>query len=125
MADDFRNIETKHGVPPANKRRLNVIIEDGNGEIIGYASGLTNRKWMYLSDLWIHEKIRGQGHGAKILNILENDARAIGITHMHTQTTGFDRNDLFYLKQGYEIAATFENFFDVERGHHFILTKKL
>ena len=125
MLDDFRKIEIKHGVPEANTRRLNVTVEDENGAVIGFASGLTNRKWFNLTDLWVHEDYRNQGLGAKILKILEEDAKKIGMEHIHTMTTGFDNNDIFYQKQGYEIVNNYENFFEVERGHHFSLRKKL
>jgi N-acetylglutamate synthase-like GNAT family acetyltransferase len=125
MLDDFRKIEIEHGVPDANTRRLNVTVEDESGAVIGFASGLTNRKWLNLTDLWVHEDYRKQGLGAKILKMLEDDALAIGMEYIHTMTAGFDSNDLFYQKQGYEIVATHENFFGVERGHHFVLRKKL
>ena len=125
MKKDFRKIEIAYGVPEQNTRRLNVTVENDNGEIIGFASGLTNHKWFNLTDLWIHEKCRKQGLGSKILKMLEQDIKAVGIKHIYTRTTGFDKNDVFYEKQGYKKFVTFENFFEVDGGHHFGLRKDL
>jgi len=125
ILNDFRQIEIRHGVPAADTRRLNVTVENDAGEVIGFASGLTNRKWFSLTDLWVDEDYRGQGVGKKILQMLEADALAAGMAYIHTQTTGYDRNEVFYQQQGYEIVRTFEDFFGVDGGHHYELMKKL
>ena len=122
--DDFRVIEIEHGVPEANTRRLNVTVDDG-GSVIGFVSGLTNRKWFNLTDLWIHKDHRNKGLGAKILKMLEDDARAIGMEHIYTWTTGYDSNDIFYKKQGYKQFTVFEDFFGIKGGHHFGFRKDL
>jgi len=122
---DFRKIEVDYNVPAAETRRLNVTVENDASKVIAFASGLTNRKWFSLTDLWVHEDYRRQGLGSKILTMLEADAAAIGMEYIHTQTTGYDQNELFYQRQGYEIVRTFENFFGVPDGHHFELMKKL
>ena len=122
--NDFRKIEINHGVPEADTKRLNVTIDE-DGEVVGFASGLTKYKWFYLSDLWIHEKYRGQGFGSKILKMLEADAKAIRIEHIYTWTTAYNSNEVFYQKQGYRQCAVFEDFFGVKGGHHICLRKDL
>ncbi len=100
ILDDFKSIEYHYHLPNDNSKRLNVTIEDDNNEVIGFASGLINHKWFYLSDLWIQENHRKKGMGTKILKILEEDTKLKGIRHIYTWTTGYNGNDIFYEKQG-------------------------
>ena len=113
---DFKKIEKQDGVPVIEQKRYNVVAEE-NGIVIGFASGLTNHKWFFLSDLWVREEYRRQGLGAKVLSMLENDVKAIGIKHMYTWTSGFS-NPKFYEKQGYYSFTVFEDFFEVKGYHH-------
>lgn len=55
--DDFTKIEIQDGIPQVKQERHQFIAEE-NGIIIGFASGLTNHKWFYLSDMWVHENYR-------------------------------------------------------------------
>src|SRR5215469_7854588 len=84
--DDFKKIEIRDGIPDAPQVRHQFIAED-NGVVIGFASGLTNHKWFYLSDMWVHEDFRRQGLGAKLLKMLEDRVKSIGIEHIYTWTT--------------------------------------
>ena len=122
--EDFKKIDDEYKVPNAKTKRINVTVEDNN-EIIGFASGLTNHKWFNLTDLWVHENYRKQGLGAKILNMLEDDAKNQGIEHIYTWTTGYNRNDIFYEKQGYKKFTVLENFFEVVNGDHIGYRKDL
>ena len=114
--DDFKKIERQDGVPDAPQVRYQYTAED-NGTVTGFASGLTNHKWFYLSDLWVHEDYRRQGLGAKLLKMLEEKVQSIGIEHIYTWTSGFI-NPQFYEKQGYEVFTVFEDFFEVKGYHH-------
>ena len=122
--DDFKKIETEYKVPDAKTKRYNVTAEE-NGEIIGFASGLTNHNWFNLTDLWINKNYRGQGLGSKILNKLEEQVKSHGIKHIYTWTTGYNKNDIFYEKQDYRKFTVLENFFEVENGHHIGYRKDL
>jgi len=113
--DDFKTIEIRDGVPQVEQKRYQ-FIADVNDTIIGFASGLTNYKWFYLSDMWVHEDYRRQGLGAKLLTMLEDKVKSIGIEHIYTWTTGFI-NPKFYENQNYEIFTVFEDFCVVE-GYH-------
>jgi len=118
---DFTKIEIRDGIPQVKAERFNVIAEE-NDIVIGFASGLTNHKWFYLSDMWVHEDYRRQGLGAKLLKMLEDKIKSIGIEHIYTWTHGPD-NPYFYKKQGYKVFTIFEDFFEVEGYHHTGLRK--
>ena len=119
--EDFKKIEVQDGVPPNNQRRYQFVAEE-NGIIVGFASGLTNHKWFYLSDLWVHEDYRRQGLGAKLLKMLEEKAKLIGMEHIWTWTTGLV-NSRFYESQDYKVFTIFEDFCEVE-GYHQIGYRK-
>jgi len=113
--EDFKKIEILDGVPEQEQTRFQYVAEE-NGIIIGFASGLTNHKWFYLSDMWVHENYRRHGLGAKLLSMLEEKVKSIGMKHIWTWTTGFV-NPKFYESQGYKVFTVFENFCEVE-GYH-------
>ena len=119
--DDFKQIERQDGVPVCAQERLQFVAEK-DGVLIGYASGLTNHKWFYVTDLWVHHDYRRQGLGAKLLRLLERDVAALGIKHMYLWTSGFI-NPRFYEKQGYHVFTVFEDFYEVE-GYHQIGYRK-
>ena len=115
--DDFRKIEVQDGVPPNNQRRHQFVAEE-NDIIIGFASGLTNHKWFYLSDMWVHEDYRRHGLGVKLLNMLEEKVKSIGMEHIWTWTTGYN-NLKFYESQGYKVFTVFEDFCEVKEYHQY------
>ena len=120
--DDFKKIEKQDGIPDAPSVRYQFIAED-KGVVIGFASGLTNHsKWFYLSDMLVHEDYRRQGLGAKLLAMLEDKVKSVGIEHIYTWTTGFI-NPEFYEKQGYRTFTVFEDFCDI-KGYHRIGYRK-
>jgi RimJ/RimL family protein N-acetyltransferase len=114
--DDFKNIEVEDGVPDSPQKRYQYIAEK-SGQVIGFASGLTNHKWFYLSDMWVLQEYRRQGLGSKLLKMLEEKVKSIGIRHIYTWTSGFI-NPHFYEKHGYRKFTIFENFFEVDGYHH-------
>ena len=114
--DDFTKIEIADGVPQREQVRYQYTAEE-NGEIVGFASGLTNHKWFYLTDLWVHEHHRRCGLGSKLLRMIEEKAAAAGMEHIYTWTSGHT-NPAFYEKHGYATFAVLEGFFEVEGYHH-------
>ena len=116
ICEDFIRIEIKDNIPQKKQVRHQCVAEE-NGEIIGYASGLTNHRWFFLTDLWVHENHRRKGLGSSLLKMLEAKAVDLGLEHIYTWTSGFI-NPLFYEKQGYRVFALLENFFEVEGYHH-------
>jgi GNAT superfamily N-acetyltransferase len=67
--------------------------------------------------MWVHEDYRRQGLGTKLLSMLEDVVKAIGMEHIYTWTSGFV-NPIFYEKQGYHKFTIFEDFFEVKGYHH-------
>jgi len=121
--DDFKKIEKQDGIPDANTRRYEYIAEENN-KVIGFISGLTNHKWFYLTDLWVHENYRRNGLGTKLLLMLENKLKSLEIKHIYAWTSGFN-NPIFYEKLGYKVFTIFEDFFEIKGYHHTGYRKEL
>ena len=112
---DFTRIEIRDGVPQTPVVRYQFTAEE-DGEVVGFVSGLTEHKWFYLSDLWVEETRRGNGLGTKLLAMMEEKAKAAGMAHIYTWTTG-PQNMRFYEKCGYRQFTVFEDFCEVP-GYH-------
>lgn len=114
--EDFKKIEIQDGVPQVKQSRYQYIAEEEEN-VIGFISGLTNHKWFFLTDLWVHENYRRRGLGSDLLKLLEKKIVSIGIEHIYTWTSGFI-NPHFYEKHGYRVFAVFEDFFEVKDYNH-------
>jgi N-acetylglutamate synthase-like GNAT family acetyltransferase len=95
--EDFKRIDAQNGIPLSPQVRYQFIAEQ-DGRVIGFASGLTNHKWFYLSDMWVAANYRRQGLGARLLRMLGEKARSVGIEHVYTWTSGVG-NAAFYEKR--------------------------
>lgn len=93
---DFDQILARDGVPRYDGKRYSFVAEE-NGKLIGYASGLKEHLWLYLTDLWVEESRRRQGTGTALLNRMEATAREEGLRHVYLWTSGFI-NPFFYEK---------------------------
>jgi ribosomal protein S18 acetylase RimI-like enzyme len=101
--------------PPEKQQRFGFVVTD-NGRFIGCSSGLAHKindhygKYFYLSDLLVEKEYRKKGIGKKLLELLENKIKLLGIEYIWTWTAGYEAQD-FYIKFGYEIFTTFENYY--------------
>ncbi len=98
---------------------LAVKVMDPNGEIMAGASAKTFGLWMMLENLWVHETLRGQNMGTKILLSLEDVARKRGCKFVLLDTLNFQAKD-FYEKQGYKVQWTQLNY-PREGSKHFMV----
>jgi len=128
--NDFTSIEIALGIPQKERVRYSYAAKE-NGNVIAYASGITNHKWFLLSDMWVQPSHRRRGIGTRLLHELENKIMSVGIEHVYTWmmnmvldnendyvwTIGYG-NEFFYEKTGYRPYTVIENFFDVDGIHH-------
>lgn len=66
------------------------------------------RNVLYIDILWVNENYRHQGLGSKLLEYVEDTAKAKGCYLIHLDTFDFQAKD-FYLKHGYEIFGTLKD----------------
>lgn len=133
--DEFKQEQAafdKHGLefgnPPDVQERLGFVATEDE-KFVGASSGLAQKlqdkygKYFYLSDLLVEKEYRGQGHGKKLLTLLEDKIKSLGMEYIWTWTASYEA-ETFYVKQGYDIFVRFEKFYP--SGHARVgLMKKL
>lgn len=82
---------------------------------IGYYGGLK------IGVLWVNASSRGTGLGALLLRSAEEEAKKLGATIAILDTFSFQAEG-FYLKNGYEVFGTIDNY--PKKGQSFIFLKK-
>lgn len=100
----------------------NYIIKDKGEIIAGIKADIYHWGILYLEVFWVDKRYRGKGLGSALLNRVEQEAKEVGATLVHTDTFDFQAKD-FYLKHGYQIFGVLE---DCPPGHNrYYLKKKL
>jgi GNAT superfamily N-acetyltransferase len=81
---------------------MRLLVRDANGQVVGGLLGELYYNWLYIAILWLHEDIRGQGIGRRLMATAEEYAASRGRTHVHVDTLDFQA-PLFYQHLGYTI----------------------
>lgn len=98
---------------PRNYTPLVIFLRDDDGQIVGGLRGITVWGWLFVSQLWVAENLRGQDYGTKLMETAEQEARGRGCYASYVDTFSFLALD-FYQKVGYTIFGELDNF---PRGH--------
>lgn len=105
---------------PYDRRPLCVLVRDGTGEVLGGATGDTHWGWLTVDCFWLPESLRRGGLGARVLAVLEDEARARGCRRARLYTYSFQAQG-FYERQGY---AAFGALDDYPPGHRQVWMRK-
>lgn len=103
------------GNAPDESERLGFVATD-DGKFVGASSGLAQKndgkyaKYFYLSDLLVEKDYRKHGYGKRLLDLLEDKIKSLGIKYIWTWTASYEA-ETFYIKQGYDVFTRFENFY--------------
>jgi putative acetyltransferase len=104
------------------------VVEDAGG-IAGSIACKTHGEWMHLQKLYVHPRLRGAGFGRRLIERVEDEARAaacIGIelwtdtrfvtAHAVYSHLGYQRTGA--LRELHDVSATVEYHFRKELGPH-------
>ncbi|GJG85942.1 blasticidin S-acetyltransferase [Gemmatimonadetes bacterium T265] len=83
-------------------RNLDLVLRDGAGAVLGGALGEINAGWCFLKALWVDERLRGRGHGRRLLAAVEAAARGRGCLGVYLDTYSFQARP-FYERAGYRV----------------------
>jgi GNAT superfamily N-acetyltransferase len=98
------------------------FIRNEQREIIAGLSGWTWAQACQIQTLWVHESLRGQGYGERLLQAAEEEAHARGCKIIFLESYSFQA-PAFYQKHGYQLAYQLEDF---PPGHQYnFLIKRL
>lgn len=78
------------------------FVRDAAGKIVGGCNGDILYGQLYVSQLWVDEKLRGQGYGTKLMELAEEYAKKNGVRFMSVNTMNFEA-PTFYKKLGYYV----------------------
>ena len=89
---------------------LTCLVRDEKENVIGGVHGNYNSSgWLFINAIWVAEEYRSAGMGSALLNCIEKEAKRKGCVHSYLNTIEFQA-PRFYIKLGYNVFATLENF---------------
>jgi len=104
-----------------NYTPLTIFLRNTEGKIVGGLRGVTVWGWLFVSQLWIAEDLRGQDYGTKLMESAEREAMARQCHAAYVDTFSFLALD-FYRKVGYTVFGQLEDF---PKGHIRYFLKKV
>ncbi len=99
---------------------IKILARNTANQVVGGLTATVFGGWMYISLLWVEESLRNQGYGARMMQMAEAEAIALGCLHAHVDTYSFEAKP-FYDRLGYETFAILE---DYPKGHCKYFMKK-
>jgi GNAT superfamily N-acetyltransferase len=99
---------------PTEHRPMLAVVRDPSSQLVGGACGSSYWGWLHLELLWVAEEWRGQGHGGRLLTIMETEAVARGATRAFLDSFDFQAI-AFYTRRGYRVFGELPDF---PPGHH-------
>ena len=103
-----------------DRRPLGVFLRDAGGQVVGGATGRTDRGWLYVDCLWLADDLRGGGWGSRVLCAAEREAWARGCRRARLFTYSFQARG-FYERHGYTVFGVLD---DYPPGHSQIWMRK-
>lgn len=91
-----------------NRSPLAVFVRR-DGEILGGVDGYTHWQWLFVSHLWVHDGVRGDGVGTHLMNSIETQARLRGCGGAWLDTFSFQAPG-FYESIGYRRFGQLSDF---------------
>ena len=83
---------------------VNVVLRDGEGAVRGGVVARVALDTVYIDIVWIDERLRGGGHGRRMMEQVEEKARGLGARIAWLYTLSWQARP-FYEKLGYRLFA--------------------
>ncbi|MFX0077753.1 MAG: GNAT family N-acetyltransferase [Candidatus Hermodarchaeota archaeon] len=99
--------------------QVNLVIKNGEGQVIGGLNGSSILKAMYIDQLWIDERYRGKGYGKELMMAAERIARKDGCISSLAIVYSFQSPE-FFQKLGYEIFGVSDGYPKPIKEYYFI-----
>ncbi|MFA6118495.1 MAG: GNAT family N-acetyltransferase [Parachlamydiales bacterium] len=103
-----------------NYKKFFILIENKDHEVVGVLEAYTAFAEIYVEDLWVDEKYRGQGYGTKLIRALEIHFQGKGYNNINLVTSDFAAPE-FYKKCGFEVEFVRKNNFNPQLTKTFFI----
>ncbi len=94
---------------PRKVDKYSITIKNEQGKLVGCVMVSVLWNGMEINSLWVDETMRGQGLGAKLMVMAEDEGRKHGADFAYTNTFTWQAPG-FYEKLGYTLYGKLENF---------------
>ena len=101
-------------------RDLAVFLHDAHGQLMGGTVGTIWGQCVEITYIWVHPSLRGNGYGSRLLQTLEQEARAQQCHSAILDTYSFQA-PYFYQRLGYEVFGVIDGY---PRGYQKVFLKK-
>jgi ribosomal protein S18 acetylase RimI-like enzyme len=102
------------------RRTLAVFLHDAHGQLMGGIVGTIWGQCLEITYLWVHPSLRGNGYGSRLLQTLEQEARAQQCSSAILNTYSFQA-PTFYQRLGYEVFGIIDGY---PQGYQKVFLKK-
>ncbi len=65
--------------------------------------------WLDIAVLWLDERLRGEGHGTRLMRVAEDEAMRRGCVHSYLSTLSFQARG-FYEGLGYRVIGRLDDY---------------
>jgi GNAT superfamily N-acetyltransferase len=103
-------------------RRLCLFLHSPDDTVVGGLIGSTYFNWLHVDLLGATERLRGRGHGRRLLMLAEGEAQKRRAKGACLDTFSFQAPG-FYRKNGYEVFGVLQDF--PERHQRYFFRKQL
>ena len=83
-----------------------ITLKSNQDKLVGGACAIIRMRTAEIRGLWVDENIHSQGHGSRIITLLEKEARKRGAQSALLDTYDFQAQ-AFYERLGYEVFGTY------------------
>ncbi len=97
-----------------------IALRNSNDGIEGGVTGSSVWGWLYVRYLWVHDRWRGRGQGARLMQAAEVEAEKRACTGIWVSTYSFQA-PTFYQKLGYQEFGRIDDF---PKGHRRLFYEK-
>ncbi|MBX9749732.1 MAG: GNAT family N-acetyltransferase, partial [Roseococcus sp.] len=101
--------EAATGLRGRDRLDLAILLRDAERRTIGGALGNSHYGWVRIELLSLPEALRGQGWGSRLMQAVEDEARARRCLGVRLETLSFQARG-FYEKLGYSVIGTLPDY---------------
>ena len=118
IRDGIRAYNRMH-LPDGDVDAVGCFARNNEGKVVGGLTGEMFNNTVFVEYLWVDVEARTSGVGSKLIALLEEQVKPLGVTHLYLDTYSFQALD-FYLKLGFEKVGQYSGYPAAGIDKHFL-----